>query len=53
MGKKADFVLLEKNPLKKIDHTKQVVGVMAEGRWFDRAALDGMLKNAEEDVGKY
>ena len=52
VGKMADFVLLDKNPLKEIENTKGIQGVVVQGRWLDQAALEGLLKKAEEDAGK-
>jgi imidazolonepropionase-like amidohydrolase len=40
VGKRADLVLLNGNPLQDIRHTREPAGVMLGGRWFDRAALD-------------
>jgi imidazolonepropionase-like amidohydrolase len=41
-GRRADLILLGSNPLADIAATRQRIGVMAAGRWFDRAALDRM-----------
>jgi imidazolonepropionase-like amidohydrolase len=43
VGEAADLVLLDGNPLERIDNTRRIVGVMVRGQWFDRAALDAML----------
>ncbi len=43
MGKHADLVLLEKNPLTDIRHTARPAGVMLGGRWFSRSDLDYRL----------
>jgi imidazolonepropionase-like amidohydrolase len=40
VGKHADLVLLNGNPLADIRHTRGPAGVMVAGRWFDRATLD-------------
>jgi imidazolonepropionase-like amidohydrolase len=40
VGKRADLVLLYGNPLQDIRHTREPAGVMFEGHWLDRAALD-------------
>jgi hypothetical protein len=47
-GKNADLVLLDKNPLTDIGHTKSIAGVLVKGRWFARPALDAMLKEVEQ-----
>jgi imidazolonepropionase-like amidohydrolase len=43
-GKVADLVLLDDNPLDNIHNTRRIRGVLLAGRYFDRAALDRMLK---------
>ena len=42
-GKLADLVLLEGNPLEDIGNTRRVAGVLAQGRYYSRQDLDGML----------
>lgn len=42
-GKLADLVLLDANPLADITNTTQIRAVVANGRHFDRAALDSLL----------
>lgn len=42
-GQVADLVLLDANPLEDIRATRAIRGVIANGRWYDRAALDRML----------
>jgi imidazolonepropionase-like amidohydrolase len=44
-GKAADLVLLDANPLVDIRNTRKIAGVMRQGRWFDRKALDQMLND--------
>jgi len=46
-GKIADLVLLSANPLDDIHNTRKIVAVIANGRLFDRAALDRILKEVE------
>jgi imidazolonepropionase-like amidohydrolase len=43
-GKIADLVLLSANPLDDIHNSRKITAVIANGRLFDRAALDRMLK---------
>ncbi|ANO50289.1 amidohydrolase family protein [Woeseia oceani] len=42
-GQRADLVLLDDNPLADVRNTRRVHGVMLNGRWLDRAALDSLL----------
>lgn len=48
VGKTADLVLLERNPLEDIRNTQAIVGVMAQGRWYtaaDRAKILATVKS--------
>lgn len=47
-GKRADLVLLNADPLEDIGNVREIEMVFLGGRAFDRAALDGMLRGAEE-----
>jgi imidazolonepropionase-like amidohydrolase len=47
VGQDADLVLLEADPLADIANTRRIVGVVAAGRWHDRAALDALLAAAK------
>lgn len=42
-GKRADLVILNRNPLDDISATRDIRAVVVKGRPFDRAALDAML----------
>lgn len=46
-GKIADLVLLSANPLKDIRNTQKINAVVADGRLFDRVALDQILASVE------
>jgi imidazolonepropionase-like amidohydrolase len=46
-GKVADLVLLRANPLDDIHNTQKIDAVIANGRLFDRAALDAILARVE------
>jgi imidazolonepropionase-like amidohydrolase len=48
IGKRADLVLLEANPLEDIRNTKKIVGVCVAGRWLDRQELDRLLTQVEQ-----
>jgi len=39
VGKRADLVLLEANPLEAITNTREIAGVMIQGRWLSQAEL--------------
>jgi len=56
-GKLADLVLLDADPLADISNTTHIRAVLADGRLFDRAALDALLAGAKRaaaisDVGR-
>jgi len=51
VGEAADLVLLDSDPLADIQNTKTIRGVMARGRWFNRAALDTLLRGVEQVSG--
>ncbi|HYE72345.1 MAG TPA: amidohydrolase family protein, partial [Blastocatellia bacterium] len=42
-GKLADLVLVEANPLEKIENTKLIAGVITNGRYFSKDALQKLL----------
>jgi hypothetical protein len=46
-GARADLVLLDADPLTAIGNTTRIRAVVADGRWYDRAALDRLLERAE------
>ena len=46
VGKAADLVVLDANPLDNIANTRRVAGVMAQGVWLSRATLDANLQHA-------
>jgi hypothetical protein len=48
VGKNADLVLLDKNPLKDISSVRSVNAVMANGNYYNRATLDAMLAKARK-----
>jgi Amidohydrolase family len=47
-GQPADLLLLDADPLVDIQNTRKIQGVMAQGRWFDRAALDNLLRQVKQ-----
>jgi CubicO group peptidase (beta-lactamase class C family)/imidazolonepropionase-like amidohydrolase len=44
VGKRADLLLLDANPLEDISNTRSIAGVMVRGRWYTRSDLDQMLE---------
>jgi tetratricopeptide (TPR) repeat protein len=48
VGKNADLVLLDGNPIDNIRNTQRIAAVVVRGRYLDRAALDAMLATAEQ-----
>jgi Amidohydrolase family len=52
VGKRADLVLLERNPLTNIRNTTSVWGVIRAGRYLDRAELDRMLETVRKKVNQ-
>ena len=43
-GNRADLILSEKNPLDDLMTLKKPLGVMANGRWYDRSELETLLE---------
>ena len=43
VGKRADLLLLDGNPLEDVGHLRDLRGVMAAGRWYSNQALERML----------
>ncbi len=50
VGKNADFVLVDGNPLENLDVLRKPVAVMAQGRWLDRDELRYILADAIESM---
>ena len=46
-GKYADLLILNKNPLENISHTRSIETVILKGRWLDKRALNNMLNSLE------
>ncbi len=47
VGKRADLILVNKNPLEDVAHIQDKQGVMAAGRWYPEAELQSFLKESE------
>jgi imidazolonepropionase-like amidohydrolase len=52
VGRRADLVLLDANPLKDIRATRRINAVIANGRLFDRDALDKLLRDVESTAAR-
>jgi tetratricopeptide (TPR) repeat protein len=52
VGKRADLLLLNANPLEKIGNTRQIAGVMLRGQWFDQQKTTAMLNDVAETYAK-
>jgi imidazolonepropionase-like amidohydrolase len=52
VGKIADFVLLDADPLTDIRNTRRIHAVVQAGRVFPRAELDALLARVRADVGQ-
>lgn len=51
-GKNADLVLLENNPLDKIENTKNIIGVMVKGKWLNKNDLKIKLEKVADKYRK-
>ncbi len=49
-GKIADLVLLDDNPMADIANSRKISGVVVAGKFFERPALDAMLRETEKAV---
>ena len=47
-GAIADLILLNGNPLQDINQSKNIQGVMLDGRWLSKEWIDGTLKKLEK-----
>ncbi len=43
VGKRADLVLLDADPLEDVVNTRKIAGVFVNGRWANRTTLDALL----------
>jgi imidazolonepropionase-like amidohydrolase len=48
VGKRADLILVDGNPLNNVAHVGRISGVVLRGRWLPRAELQAMLDNQAE-----
>ncbi len=52
VGKRADLILLDDNPLLQISNTQRIRAVVLDGRLFQRADLDALLDAAARESGR-
>ena len=52
VGKLADLVLLDANPLEDIRNTRRISAVVLAGRFLDRRDLDALLEEAERQASR-
>jgi imidazolonepropionase-like amidohydrolase len=43
VGKRADLILVEDNPLEDVTNIKNILGVMASGRWYNKTMLQKFI----------
>lgn len=51
VGKRADVVLLDGNPLQEIGNTSKIAGVMISGRWLPKNDIDKRLQASRAAMG--
>ena len=52
VGKRADLLLLDDNPLSRISHTQRIRAVVLDGRLLQRADLDALLDTAVDSQAR-
>jgi imidazolonepropionase-like amidohydrolase len=52
VGKRADLILVEDNPLENVGNLQYRVGVMIRGRWLPEATLQQMLEELATSYGR-
>ena len=50
VGKLADLILLEANPLLDISNTRRINAVVLNGQYFDKSALNNLLLQAASNM---
>ena len=43
IGKRADLILVKNNPLDNVANIRNILGVMAAGRWYSKTSLEQMI----------
>jgi hypothetical protein len=49
-GKVADLLLLQENPLQDINHSRSIEGLLFNGNYYDRQALDQLLEEVADSI---
>lgn len=52
VGKEADLILLEKNPLEDVTNTRAITGVSTNHQWLDKNAIVNLLQQSRETLEK-
>ena len=52
VGKEADMILLDKNPLEDIRNTRTIIGVSTDNAWFTKEKINQILEEAKAVLGK-
>ena len=47
IGKQANLLLIQNNPLENISNVRGILGVMKSGQWLERSLLDDLLRQVE------
>ena len=49
-GKRADLILIDRNPFEDVRNITKPLGVMTNGVWYPRSMLDQMLQEVEQET---
>jgi imidazolonepropionase-like amidohydrolase len=52
VGKRADLILLEANPLERIENVARRAGVLLRGRWLSEAELQRRMREVAQRVAR-
>lgn len=52
VGKRADLILLSRNPLEDVSDIDQRIGVMVRGHWFSEDRLNDRLEEIAQSYGR-
>lgn len=52
VGKRADLIMLDNNPLSDIRNARGVRGLFTHGRWYSESALESFLEEARERMSQ-